>query len=109
MYKTAADAESHTNRETSVENGIGHFAYGYNSFYNPTNFVESSNWKYVINNTSADFTPSKQREKITLGWTRVYGSSAEVGQAGEVVYTLDDNNANNLWGVVVWTIRNWKK
>ena len=103
VYKTASDAESHANRETSVENGIGHFAYGYNSFYNPTNFVESSNWKYVINNTSADFTTSTQREKITLGWTRVYGSSAEVGQAGEVVYTLDDNNANNLWGVVVWT------
>ena len=41
VYKTSTDAESHTNRETSVENGIGHFAYGYNSFYNPTNFVES--------------------------------------------------------------------
>lgn len=103
VYKSSSDAQSHANRETSVENGVGHFAYGYNSYYNPANFVEEINGKYITNKTSADFTTSTQREKITLGWTRVYGSSAEAGQSGEVIYTLDDNNADNLWGVVLWT------
>ena len=102
VYKTASDAQSHINRETSVENGVGHFAYGYNSYYNPTNFVEETNWGIVTNRTTADFTTSTQRETITLGWTRVYGSSAEVGQAGEPIYTLDSNNAENRWGVVLW-------
>ena len=103
VHKSSSDAQSHANRETSVENGVGHFAYGYNSYYNPANSVEEINGNYIMNKTSSDFTTSTQREKITLGWTRVYGNSAAVGQSGETIYTLDDNNAENLWGVVLWT------
>ena len=102
VYNSASDAQSHAYKETSVENGVGHFAYGYD-YYNPTNFVEQTNWNIVINRTEADFTTSTINKIITLGWTRAYGKSAEAGQAGEVIYTLDDNNADNLWGVVLWT------
>ena len=102
MYKTASDAQSHANRETGIDNGVGHFAYGYNSYYNPTNIVEETNWNLVTSRTASDFTTNTTDQIITLGWTRVYGSSAEVGQAGETIYTLDSNNAEKRWGVILW-------
>ncbi|MBR3032213.1 MAG: VaFE repeat-containing surface-anchored protein [Clostridiales bacterium] len=102
VYKSASEAQAHAYGATSVESGVGHFAYGYNSYYNPTNFIEETNWNIVTNKTANDFTTSIVDKKITLGWTRVYGSSAEVGQSGQTIYNLDDNDASNLWGVVLW-------
>lgn len=102
VYKSASEAQSHKNTETSVVNGVGHFAYGY-TFYTPKNFVEQTNWNHVSSSSVSDFTTSVQRDPITLGWTRVYGNSAEAGQAGQTVYTLDANDASNRWGVILWS------
>lgn len=71
VYKTASEAQSHANFATSINNGVGHFAYGY-TCYTPTNIVEESNWDIAQNKSASDFTTNIVNKKITLGWTRVY-------------------------------------
>ena len=102
VYRSESEAQSHAYGATSIQDGVGHFAYGYNNFYNPTNTSEEINWDIVSDNSSSDFTTSVLNKKITLVWPRVYGSSAEAGQAGETIYTLDSNDSSHLWGVVLW-------
>ena len=100
VYKTASEAQAHPYMQTSISDGIGHFAYNYD-FYKPSNAADIAG--SVSNANSSDFTMSVQSEIATMRWTRVYGSSAECGQSGETIYTLDDNNADALWGVVLWS------
>ena len=102
LYHSVADAKAHTNGPTALNGNTAHFAYGYSDAYNPSNYTYQENWSLVTNRTTTDFTTSTVNETITLGWTRKYGSSAAVGQAGTPVFTLDANNAEHLWGVVLW-------
>ncbi|MBR3033332.1 MAG: Cys-Gln thioester bond-forming surface protein [Clostridiales bacterium] len=100
VYSSSSEAQSHAYKQTSIENRTGHFAYGY-TYYTPTNRMSYSG--PMQNASSTDFTISIQDEPVTLEWTKVYSNSAEVGQAGEPIYTLDSNNAENRWGVILWT------
>ena len=100
VYTSSSDAQANPYKQTSVENnGIAHFAYGYD-FYTPSNRTKVTG--PALNCSSSDFTIADQDEMVTFEWTRVYGSSASAGQAGEPIYTLDSNNAENRWGVVLW-------
>jgi|GEM_PF-2985865 len=100
VYSSSSEAQSHAYKQTSIENRTGHFAYGY-TYYTPTNRMSYSG--PMQNASSTDFTISIQDEPVTLEWTKVYSNSAEAGQAGEPIYTLDSNNAENRWGVILWT------
>ena len=103
VYKSVADAQANLNKQTSVDSdGTAHFAYGYSSYYNPSNSSDNTNWNLVQSSSTSDFSTKALDNVITLGWTRIYGSNAEGGQAGERIYTLDSNNADSLRGVVVW-------
>ncbi len=100
VYNSSSDAQANPYKQTRVEsNGTAHFEYGYD-FYTPSN--RTSVTGPVINYTPSDFTVTDQDETVTFEWTRVYGTSSTVGQAGEPIYTLDSNNAENRWGVVLW-------
>ena len=100
VYRSEADAKTHPNMQTSISGGVGHFSYGY-GYYNPTNASDVAG--PIANRTPSDFTMSVQNEIAVMRWTRVYGSSADSGQGGETIYRLDDNNADALWGVVLWS------
>ncbi|MCR5059159.1 MAG: VaFE repeat-containing surface-anchored protein [Clostridiales bacterium] len=102
LYHSVADAKAHTNVPTARNGNTAHFAYGYSDAYNPSNYTYQENWSLVTNRTTTDFTTSTVNETITLGWTRKYGSSAAAGQAGTPVFNLDANDAEHLWGVVLW-------
>ena len=100
LYTSESDAKENPNLQTSVSGGVGHFAYNY-GYYTPSNRASLSG--SAQNLSTSDFTMNVQNEIATFGWTRVYGSSAEAGQAGQVIYELDANNASELWGVVLWS------
>ena len=100
VYTSESDAKANPNLQTSVSSGVGHFAYNY-GYYTPANKASVSG--PAQNQSTSDFTMNVQNEIATFGWTRVYGNSAEAGQAGQVIYELDANNASELWGVVLWS------
>ena len=100
VYTSETDAKANPNLQTNVSSGVGHFAYNY-GYYTPANKASLSG--PAQNLSASDFTMNVQNEIATFGWTRVYGSSAEAGQAGQVIYELDANNDSELWGVVLWS------
>ncbi|SEW38053.1 LPXTG-motif cell wall anchor domain-containing protein [Ruminococcaceae bacterium KH2T8] len=104
LYRSSSDAQANPNGPTAVEgNGTAHFAYQYDG-YTPAN--SRDHWGPVVNYNGSDLTTTTVNELITFEWKRVYNGGVEAGQGGEVIYDLDDNDAGNLWGVILWRPEN---
>lgn len=104
LYRSIDDAQANYNGPTSVDGDrTGHFAYSYGS-YTPAN--SSNHWGPVIDYNDSDITSNTIYEPITFEWNRIYNGGVEAGQGGEVIYDLDENDAANLWGVILWRPEN---